>query len=250
MSEMSDISFFDVFYGQFTIAVAGGGGALPYWAMGDLLRFGPPCLAKTPELGIRNSWIRLNQVEFHSSSVPSWLSWQTFTWFHSPKTIFGQISFIFNNKYSHQTVEVDHIIMFFRLATLPMSWNFSQTRPKGPLKWKKKSETRYTFSTKILEPLEGEGILGAPPHQLLIKYPSPQELKGTNCLASILAYFWTLPVTSSLECWIINTPASRMLWKFFATAWAALFIPGFLLHPILFTYISSQKLFPGVAMLW
>ena len=26
MSEMSDISLFDVFYGQFTIAVAGGGG--------------------------------------------------------------------------------------------------------------------------------------------------------------------------------------------------------------------------------
>ena len=35
---------------------------------------------------------------------------------------------------------------------------------------KENSETEYTFSTKIPELLEGEGILEAPPRQLLIKY--------------------------------------------------------------------------------
>ena len=36
---------------------------------------------------------------------------------------------------------------------------------------KEKSETEYIFSTKIPEPLEGEGTLGVPPRQLPIKYP-------------------------------------------------------------------------------
>ena len=34
----------------------------------------------------------------------------------------------------------------------------------------KNSETGYAFSTKVLEPCESEGILGAPPRQLLVKY--------------------------------------------------------------------------------
>ena len=46
MSEMSDISFFDVFYGQFTIAVDG-----EYWAIRDVPGFGSPFSAKVPEPG-------------------------------------------------------------------------------------------------------------------------------------------------------------------------------------------------------
>ena len=48
---MSDISFFDVFYGQFNIAAAGGKGALPYWAIRDVPGFGFPFSAKIPEPG-------------------------------------------------------------------------------------------------------------------------------------------------------------------------------------------------------
>ena len=50
--------------------------------------------------------------------------------------------------------------MFSRLDTLPTWRNFSQTRPKKTPKMKENSETGYTFSTKIPEPLEGKGISG------------------------------------------------------------------------------------------
>ena len=61
--------------------------------------------------------------------------------------------------------------MFFRLDTLPKWQNFSQARPRNPPKMNENFETRYTFSTKIPGPLEGEGIWGEPPRQLVIKYP-------------------------------------------------------------------------------
>ena len=53
MKYLSDVRFFDVFYGQFTIAVAGegGGGALPYWAICDVPGFGSPFSDKNPEPG-------------------------------------------------------------------------------------------------------------------------------------------------------------------------------------------------------
>ena len=52
--EMSDISIFHVFYGQFTIAVAlesGRGEAFPYWAIWGVSQFESPFSAKIPEPG-------------------------------------------------------------------------------------------------------------------------------------------------------------------------------------------------------
>ena len=60
--------------------------------------------------------------------------------------------------------------IFYNKRTLLWMKFFLQTRPKRPPKIKK-SKTGYTFSTKIREPLEGEGILGAPPRQLLNNPP-------------------------------------------------------------------------------
>ena len=52
MSEMSDISFFDVFYGQFTIAVAGeGGGRTSILGHTGCARIWVSFLAKVPEPG-------------------------------------------------------------------------------------------------------------------------------------------------------------------------------------------------------
>ena len=49
---------------------------------------------------------------------------------------------------------------------------------------KENSETGYIFSTKVPEPLKGEGILGAPPRQLLIStLGGAMDLKLTNLIA-------------------------------------------------------------------
>ena len=59
--------------------------------------------------------------------------------------------------------------MFFWLATLRTWRNFSQTRLQKCPKIKENSETGYMISTKIQKQVEGEGILEAPPCQLLVK---------------------------------------------------------------------------------
>ena len=51
-----------------------------------------------------------------------------------------------------------------------MYFKFFADKAYKPPKIKENSETGYTFSTKIPKPLEGEGILGARPRQLLVKY--------------------------------------------------------------------------------
>ena len=48
--------------------------------------------------------------------------------------------------------------------------NVSHSKLQKLAKMKENSKTGYTFSTKVPEPVEGEGILGAPPLQLLVKY--------------------------------------------------------------------------------
>ena len=47
---------------------------------------------------------------------------------------------------------------------------------------KENSETGYTFSTKIPEPIEGERILGTPPRQFTGKVPPPAlDVLLRNC---------------------------------------------------------------------
>ena len=128
MSEMSNIGFFDVFYGQFTIAVAGGGGggALPYWAIRDVPGFGSPFSTKVSERGWGMSGIpEPGRISQQFSSQLAFL--ENVSLISFSKNDFWLNQFIFNNRYFYQTVEIDHIIMFFRLATLPTSRNFSKT---------------------------------------------------------------------------------------------------------------------------
>ena len=67
--------------------------------------------------------------------------------------------------------------MFCRLATLPTRQNFSGTRLQKRPKVNENSETGYAFLKNLPEPVEGEGIWGAPSRQLLIKY-TPQVSEG------------------------------------------------------------------------
>ena len=113
------------------------------------------------------------------------------------KNTFWLNQFIFNNNFSYETVEIDqiiHDIMFFRSAMLPTLRNFSQTGYKPP-KMKENSETGYTCSTKIPEPLKGEAIFRPPPHQLLIKYPLPTVIRDghTTYNREVYCTFVVLP---------------------------------------------------------
>ena len=70
--------------------------------------------------------------------------------------------------------------MFFRSATLPTWQNFSNTRLSKHTKMTENSETRYSFSTKILELVDVKCIWGKGETSLLVngKLPFPLFLFG------------------------------------------------------------------------
>ena len=138
-------------------------------------------------------------------------------------------------------------IKFFTIKEPYFGWSFSQTRPKRPPEMKKKSKTGYTFSTKILEPLEGEGILGAPPCQLLIKSPPTGNFRAQIVLSpflriselcqQLLHLNVELPTLLHQECFQNSVPQLEQLYLY----WVCYYILPFSLHVF-------SKIFPGVAM--
>ena len=86
--------------------------------------------------------------------------------------------------------------MFFRSAMSSLTaWrNFSHARPKKPENGRKFLNRVLTFSTKIWE---GEGILGAPPRQLLIKYPPPGLIDRNVHLCKVNSELVLIHVTST-----------------------------------------------------
>ena len=65
------------------------------------------------------------------------------------------------------------------------------------------SETGYNISTKIPETLEGERILGAPPGQLLIKYP-PGNTGCSNKNATFLTKLETIAFCSDTKMFLVS----------------------------------------------
>ena len=71
-----------------------------------------------------------------------------------------------------------------------IKWNFfffQWTRLQRRPKMKENSKNGHTFSTKIPEPVEGEGILGAPLRQSLVNYPLP----GWDYTFITICHFYT-----------------------------------------------------------